>query len=173
MRVMSENNCEFSDDKKPFGFILEKILEGILIVDSQGRIIYANSAMLSFCEVSEKSLIGSDFIQMFAVDDHPRVIELMKTARDKQEAISEDYPLRFNQHIVSAKFLSSGMKDDNCIVILNDVTAHHTAKEALKLRDSELSLHHKATQMFNSSLKLYRVFFTILEEVRRLMDVVG
>ena len=39
--VMSENSCEFPDDIKPFGFILEKISEGILIVDSQGRIIYA------------------------------------------------------------------------------------------------------------------------------------
>jgi PAS domain S-box-containing protein len=173
MRVMSENNCEFSDDKKTFGFILEKISEGILIVDSQGRIIYANSATLSFCEVSEKSLIGSDFIQMFVADDHPRVIELMKTAMDKQEAITEEYPLRLNQYMVIVKFLSSGTEDDRRIVILNDVTVQSTAEAALKLRDSELDLHHKATQMFNSSLKLDQVFVAVLEEVRRLMEVMG
>jgi PAS domain S-box-containing protein len=78
-----------------------------------------------------------------------------------------------NEYFVSARFLSSGKKDDNSIVILNDVTAQHSAKEELKLRDSGLSLHHKATQMFNSSLKLDQVFVTVLEEVRRLMDVMG
>ncbi|MCJ7540599.1 MAG: PAS domain S-box protein [Desulfobacterales bacterium] len=170
---MREKIKEFSTDKKLFDFILEKISEGILIVDFQGRINYANSAALSLCDVSEKSLIGSDFTRMFSIDERPRVIELMKTATDKLEAIAEEYPFRLNEHIVSARFLSSGKKDDNSIVIINDVTAQHSAKEELKLRDSGLSLHHKATQMFNSSLKLDQVFVTVLEEVRRLMDVMG
>ena len=173
MRNMREKIKEFSTDKKLFDFILEKISEGILIVDFQGRINYANSAALSLCDVSEKSLIGSDFTRMFSIDERPRVIELMKTATDKLEAIAEEYPFRLNEHIVSARFLSSGKKDDNSIVIINDVTAQHSAKEELKLRDSGLSLHHKATQMFNSSLKLDQVFVTVLEEVRRLMDVMG
>ena len=77
MRDMREKNNEFLADKKLFNFILEKISEGILIVDFQGRVIYANSATLSFRSVSEKSLIGSDFTQMFAVDDRPREIERM------------------------------------------------------------------------------------------------
>jgi two-component system cell cycle sensor histidine kinase/response regulator CckA len=173
MRNMREKIKEFSTDKKLFDFILEKISEGIFIVDFQGRINYANSAALSFCDVSEKSLIGSDFTRMFSIDERPRVIELMKTATDKLEAIAEEHPFRLNEHIVSARFLSSGKKDDNSIVIINDVTAQHSAKEELKLRDSGLSLHHKATQMFNSSLKLDQVFVAVLEEVRRLMDVMG
>jgi len=170
---MREKTKEISADKKLFDFILEKISEGIFIVDFIGRIIYANSAALSFCDNPKKSLIESDFTQMFSIDDRPRVIERMKTAKDKLEAIAEEHPLRLNEHIVRARFLFFGKKDDNTIVIINDVTAQHIANEALKLRDSELSLHHKATQMFNSSLKLDQVFVTVLEEVRRLMDVMG
>lgn len=170
---MREKNKEFSADKKLFDFILERISEGIFIVDFQGRITYANSAALSFCNVSETSLIGTDFAQMFSKDDRPRVVELLKTAKDKLEAIAEEDLLRLNEYIVSARFLSPGKKDDNIIVILDDVTARHKSKEILKLRDNELSLHHKATQMFNSSLKLDQVFITVLEEVRRLMDVMG
>jgi PAS domain S-box-containing protein len=173
MRDMREKIKEFLADKKLIDFILEKISEGILIVDFQGRIIYANSAALSFYDVSMKNLIGSDFTRMFSIDDRSRVIKTMKTAKDKLEAIDEEYPLGLNEHIVSARFLFSGKKDDNSIVIINDVTAQLSAKEALKFRDSELSLHHKATQMFNSSLKLDQVFVTVLEEVRRLMDVMG
>jgi PAS domain S-box-containing protein len=110
---------------------------------------------------------------MFSIDDRPMVIELMKTAKDKLEAIAEEYPLRLNEHVVSAQFLFQNKKDDNTIIIINDVTARHNAEEALKLRDSELSLHHKATQMFNSSLRLDQVFVAVLEEVRRLMGVMG
>jgi two-component system, cell cycle sensor histidine kinase and response regulator CckA len=173
MRNMREKIKEFSADKKLLDFILEKISEGILILDFQGRIIYANSAALSFYDVSKKSLIGSDFIRMFSIDDRPKVIKLMKTGKDKLEATAEEYPFRLNEHIVSARFLFSGKKDDNSIVIINDITVQHSAKKALKLRDSELNFHHKATQMFNSSLKLDQVFVTVLEEVRRVMDVMG
>jgi two-component system, cell cycle sensor histidine kinase and response regulator CckA len=173
MGDMKETNKEYSADKNLFDFILEKISEGVLILDFQGKIIYANSATLSFCDDSEKSLIGTDFAHMFSIDDRPLLIELMKTAKDEPEALAEEYPLRLNEHIVRVRFLSSGKKDDNSIVIINDVTAQHSTQEELKLRDRELSLHHKATQMFNSSLKLDQVFITVLEEVRRLMDVMG
>jgi len=170
---MIEKVKEISTDKKLTNFILEKISEGILLVDFQGRIIYANLAALSFCDVSKESLIGTDFTRIFKTTDRSRVIELMKTANDKLEIIAEEPPLRLNQHVVSARFLSSGKKDDNSIIIIKDVTAQRSADEALRLRDSELSLHYKATEMFNSSLKLDQVFVTVLEEVRRLMGVIG
>ena len=170
---MREKTKDFSADKKLSEFILEKISEGILIVDFQGRIIHANSAALSFCDVSKNSLIGSDFTQIFSIDDRPMVIELMKTAKDKLEAIT-DYPLRLNKHVVNARLIYPSKKDGNSIIIIiNNLTAQHNAEEALKLRDNELSLHHKATQMFNSSLRPDQVFVTVLEEVRRLMGVMG
>ena len=170
---MREKIKDLSVDKKLSEFILEKISEGILIVDFQGRIIHANSAALSFCDVSKNSLIGSDFTQIFSIDDRPMVIELMKTAKDKLEAIT-DYPLRLNKHVVNARLIYPSKKDGNSIIIIiNNLTAQHNAEEALKLRDNELSLHHKATQMFNSSLRPDQVFVTVLEEVRRLMGVMG
>ena len=43
----------------------------------------------------------------------------------------------------------------------------------MRLRDLELKLHNQASQALNSSLSLDQVLVTVLEEVRRLMDIVG
>jgi two-component system cell cycle sensor histidine kinase/response regulator CckA len=46
-----------------------------------------------------------------------------------------------------------------------------SAEEELQQLNRELALHHRAGQAFSSSLDLDRVLATVLEEVRRLMDV--
>jgi PAS domain S-box-containing protein len=170
---MKKKDKEFLSDKKRFGFILKKISEGILIIDIQGKILYANPAAQSICDVSNESLIGSDLTRIFSTDDCKKVSELIKTVNDRRETTAEAYPLRLNNQIVNLKIFSSVENADNSIVIIRDETFQHTAEQELKLLDSELNLHHKATQMFNSSLKLDQVFDTVLEEARRLMDVMG
>jgi PAS domain S-box-containing protein len=118
-------------------------------------------------------LIGSGFADLFSPDDRQKVLELIRTAEGKPEAENEEYPLSLNECLVRVKVLSPDKKDDKSIVVLKDVTEKEKIAKAMRLRSRELQLHHQASQMFNSSLKLDQVLVTVLEEVRRLMDVVG
>jgi PAS domain S-box-containing protein len=54
-----------------------------------------------------------------------------------------------------------------------DITERRRAEEALRQRNRELALLHRAGQAFDSSLDLKQVLATVLEETRRLLGVVA
>jgi len=164
---------ELSAVKKHFDIVLEKISEGILKITSDGRVVYANPKALSFFRISEEFLLGSNFAELFAGDDRQRVLNLLKTLGGKSKTISEDSSFRLNEYQVKIKILSINMDESTSIVVISDVTDQERAAELMRLRDRELKLHNQASQAFNSSLKLDMVLSTVLEEVRRLMGVVG
>jgi signal transduction histidine kinase/ActR/RegA family two-component response regulator len=56
-------------------------------------------------------------------------------------------------------------------VTLVDITERKQAEEALQRRNRELALLNRAAQTFTSTLDLERTLDTVLEEVRRLMNV--
>jgi signal transduction histidine kinase len=56
---------------------------------------------------------------------------------------------------------------------LEDITERRRAEEALRQRNRELALLRRAGQAFDSSLDLKQVLVTVLEETRRLLDVVA
>ena len=164
---------ELSAIKKHFDIVLEKISEGILEITSDGRIVYANPKALSFFQISEKLLLGSNFAELFAGDDRLRVLNLLKTLSEKSKIIPEDFSFRLNEYQVKIKSLPVNMDESTSIIVLSDVTDQERAAELMRLRDREVKLHNQASLAFNSSLKLDQVLNTVLEEVRRLMDVVG
>jgi PAS domain S-box-containing protein len=55
----------------------------------------------------------------------------------------------------------------------HDVTERKQAEKALRQRNRELDLLHRAGQTFSSTLDLDQVLVTVLEEVRRLLGVVA
>ena len=81
---------ELSTVKKHFDIVLEKISEGILEITSDGRIVYANPKALSFFQISEELLLGSNFAELFAGDDRLRVLNLLKTFSEKLKIIPGD-----------------------------------------------------------------------------------
>ncbi|OEU67498.1 MAG: hypothetical protein BBJ57_04655 [Desulfobacterales bacterium PC51MH44] len=159
--------------KKHSDIVLEKISEGILEVTSEGRIIYANPTTLSFFHISEELLLGSDFAELFAGDERQRVRELLGITGEKPKTITEDSPLSLNEYQVHLKIIPIESDEFTSVIIINDVTEQERAAEVMRLRNRELRLHNQAGQAFNSSLKLDKVLITVLEEVRRLMGVVG
>ena len=159
--------------KKHFNIVLEKISEGIIEITSDGRINYANAAALSFFNISEENLLGSNLAEMFTGDDRQKVLKLLRETGEQPKTITSDSPLSLNEHRVKPKILSINSDEHTSIIILNDVTEQERTEEMMRLCDLELQLHNQASQALNSSLNLDHVLVTVLEEVRGLMDVVG
>ena len=159
--------------KKHFNIVLEKISEGIIEITSDGRINYANAAALSFFNISEENLLGSNLAEMFTGDDRQKVLKLLRETGEQPKTITSDSPLSLNEHRVKPKILSINSDEHTSIIILNDVTEQERTEEKIRLCDLELKLHNQASQALNSSLNLDHVLVTVLEEVRGLMDVVG
>jgi len=158
---------------KYFDVVSENIPEGIIEITSDGRILYANATALSFFNISEEFLLGSNFAELFAGDDRQRVLKLLRETGEQSKTITSDSPLSLMEHRVKLKILSINSDGSTSIIILNDVTEQERVEKIMRLRDLELRLHNQASHALNSSLNLDQVLVTVLEEVRQLMGIVG
>jgi len=129
---------ELMSIKKHFEIILERMSEGILEINSEGRIVYVNPAALLLINKLEKELLGSSFVDLFSGDDRRRVGSLMKIKSNKPKTITEDAPVRLNGHQVTLNILSLYEDESKFIVILSDVSERKLAEEALRKAHSEL-----------------------------------
>jgi two-component system cell cycle sensor histidine kinase/response regulator CckA len=159
--------------EKHFNMVLEKISEGIIEIASDGRILYANATALSFFKISEEKLLGSNLVELFSGDDRQRVLRLLRETGKQPNVLASDSSMSLNEYRVKLKMLSVDNDGLHHIIILKDVTEQKRAEEMIRLRDLELKLYNQASQAVNSSLSLDQVLVTVLEEVRRLMDIVG
>jgi len=108
--------------KRHFEIILERMSEGILEINSEGRVVYANPFALSLINIPEKKLLGSHFFDVFSGDDRQRVCGLMEITDDKPKTITEDSPLRLNRNKVTLNILPLDKDGFASLIILNDVS---------------------------------------------------
>ena len=118
--------------KRHFEIILERISEGILEINSVGRVVYANSFALSLTGIPKKKLFGSHFIDVFSGDDRQRVCDLMKITDGKPKTITEDPPLRLNGYQVMLNILPFDEDGLASLIILNDVTERKRMESQLQ-----------------------------------------
>ncbi|MFC1817218.1 response regulator, partial [Thermodesulfobacteriota bacterium] len=105
--------------KKHFEVILERMSEGIVEINSQGRIIFANSSILSLIGKSEKDLLGSYFVDLFSGDDRSRIFNLIKTKGSKNKLITEDTPLLLSNSQITLNILPSKENESNSLIVLH------------------------------------------------------
>jgi PAS domain S-box-containing protein len=124
-RIITE---ELLSAKRHFEVILEKMSEGILEINSDGRIIYANPFSISLISKSEEEILGFKFTDLFDNDDHQRVDDLIETLEDKPKVITEGNPVRLKGYQVTLKILPINEDGFTAIIILNDVTERKRAE---------------------------------------------
>jgi len=117
--------------KRHFEIILDKMSEGIIEINSDGRIIFANAAILSMINIPVEILIGSLFVDIFSGDEHARVSELMKKMDQKGKKITDESPLRINDYYITLEILSLDEDDSNSLIILRDISEQKRAESAL------------------------------------------
>ena len=108
--------------KRHFEIILERMSDGVLEINSEGRVVYANPFALSLIGIPEKKLLGFHFIDVFSGDDRQRVCDLMEIADVKPKIITEDHPLRLNRNQITLNILPLDEDGFASIIILNDVS---------------------------------------------------
>ena len=149
----------------------EKISEGILELTNNGRIVYVNSAALSIIGLPEEKLLASRFIDLFSEDYRQTLTRLIEADNEGVVPITEDLLINLNERMFTVKVLPIDNNSSAAIIILNDVTRQKEAEETLRQHNRELELLNLAGRTLNSSLDLEHVLVTVLEELRRLIDV--
>ncbi|MBW1898447.1 MAG: response regulator, partial [Deltaproteobacteria bacterium] len=104
--------------KNHFEIILEKMSEGVLEINSEGRIVFANPAALLLFNMPEKNVLGSNCVDVFPEDSRQRISNLMKISGDKSKTITENFPLRLNDFQVVIDIVPLVANDSKSIVIM-------------------------------------------------------
>jgi putative nucleotidyltransferase with HDIG domain/PAS domain S-box-containing protein len=158
--------------KKHFEIIFERMSEGILEISTDKRVVYANPAALSIIGLPEEVLLASPAAEIFPSEYRRMVSELISVLNGSPSG-TEDILISMNGYQLMVKALSVTDGDGSSVLILNDVTMQKEAEKALKRRNQELELLNLSGRAFNSSLELDKVLNTVLEELCRLIDVLG
>lgn len=170
---MKEKTEGFPDPKAILDLILETVSEGILAIDSQGKIVYANKQAFSLFQMSDKTTSVSKLVEQFVDDDRKKMLDIFTPSNVRMKPVIDGYRVRLNEYEVKINVLYPGMDKIDKIIMLSDVTEQERAAEMMRSRDREMRFKNQARRAFNSSLNLDQVLTTVLEEIRCLMDVVG
>jgi len=114
-----------------FEMILEKMSEGVVGINSEGRIIYANPSFFSLLGLSGYELYGSYFVDLFGGEDRMRVTKLLDHNDGKTHTITENSPLCLNEHLVTLDFLPIKEHQFSRIIV-NDVTERKRVEKELR-----------------------------------------
>ena len=126
--------------KKHFEMILSRMSEGILEINAQGRIVYANPAAVGFSGISERDILGRRFAEVFGVADGSAAEEALRPSAKNKEVAESRFVLQRNDHRYGMKviFLEEGASA--ALVILTDFTEQLASQKALA--ESEVRYRH-------------------------------
>ena len=125
---------ELLSAKQHFQIILERMKEGILEIEADGRIISVNSRVRLLTGLSEIDLLGTRFTSLFAEEHQSRIVDLLKQNQQTKEIveIDEDAPALFCGRLVVLNLIP--LKDHR-VIIINDITERK--RKELELRESQ------------------------------------
>jgi len=112
--------------------MLEGMAEGILEINPEGKVIYANSAACSFLNMEVTKLLGSHFSDVFSNGNGNRIMDLLETLRNIPKKTVADPPVELNGYKLRLNILPiHDEHESTTIIILNDVTGQKHMEEIL------------------------------------------
>lgn len=124
--------------KRHFELMLDRMSEGILEINLEGRIVYVNTAASSLIGMPEKDLLGSFFVTLFTGDDCHRISHLMKIEAANFKMITDEDPVKLDKTLVALNIIPLDEEKNRYIIILHDVTKRKKAEAALRKAHDEL-----------------------------------
>jgi len=114
---------ELVASKKHSDVILNNMSEGILELNGNAKIIYANPAAVSLIDIVEEDLLGRDFTDLFQGNFRRRVENLLDMNEEMPGSTTENYPWELGDKKVLVEVIPvRDAENRSCVVILKDIT---------------------------------------------------
>ncbi len=132
--------------KKHYEAIIDRMSDGLVEINSTGRIVLANDALLETVDIPEHQLLGSYFIDLFPVEKRKQLSDLIQ--KKGKEAL-KDFPAKLNQYHITLDVIAFDTDEPKSIVILRNVTASKQTENTLKRFNAELEnrVHERTAEL--------------------------
>ncbi len=139
--------------KRHFEIVLENMSDGIIEINENRRVIYANNVAVSLFGLPEVRLLGAEFSRLFSGDDRDRAVRFLDKAKSHPVSLSDDETMKLNGFLVLLDIIPVKNNGPNSIIIVRDVTKRKTAEKALRENEQKyriMSITDGLTGLHNS-----------------------
>lgn len=132
--------------------ILNKTTEGIIEIDANGQVVFANPSILALLKLKEYEIIGRHFLDLFAETAQKRVQKLWETSGPAAPKIGSDNPLEIGNNLVTMVIvpIEDNAHGQSALVIFTDIT--HPKRIEEELRDTNTFLERILNSSFSTSI---------------------
>ena len=117
------STTELLSVKRHFEIILEEMVEGIVEMTPDGRIIYANPAAVSLINKPKFDLLGFYFEHLFEGDDQDRIASLMHAPLEEIKRVGPDQSLKLNgKNTITLDIIPVNSTPPTILAIFNDIS---------------------------------------------------
>jgi PAS domain S-box-containing protein len=152
----------------------DAISDPVFLMDAGGTIVRCNQALVDHLGRPRSAIIGRQCREL--MDETTGSVEGCPYERALKTMQRATVEWQLGERWFEAT-VDPMLDDDGYLIgfvhILENITERKRADQARRRRNLELGLLHRAAQAFGSTLDLEKLLTTVLEEVRRALDVDG
>ncbi len=108
--------------------ILESLIEGVIAIDGDMTITYANDMALRLLNHPDVDVLGADF----AILEHPHFLELLIKCQQVRQVITEMFTTKLNGRKVFLHVVAAPNRRDGAVLVLQDHSSHYRMLEMRK-----------------------------------------
>jgi len=153
-----EVSRELLSSKRHLERILENMSEGILELNPEARIVFANPAAISLIGIPEEQLLSMSFTTLFHEIHRKDIETLIEGTGAAQQAIGEDSPLILNGKRILLNILQVRDEGNKAfLIIINDITERKRMEAQLRQAqkmESIATLAGGIAHQFNNALSV-------------------
>jgi PAS domain S-box-containing protein len=156
---MANAHIQTPDWLRQMESILEELNEGVVIVDDQLRVVFANEALLRLGMYSREEICGRTPDGIFPAKDIPHLLQQHESGHLYGRSRSEFYLPRKNGEkipaIFSARYINGPDRQEYVLLIVTDISAQKLVEE--QLRESNVQLEKRQMEIEAELLLAARV----------------
>ena len=123
-----------------FRIMLDSISNGIIEIDQNKRIIYANPAALRFFSMSAENMLGSYLSEVFPVDTDDPFYHLINASVSTGALIDRHIKISVCHQLLDVYVVPSGHSRNTKVIVMEDITIREKAQKELIEANNKLEV---------------------------------
>jgi diguanylate cyclase (GGDEF)-like protein/PAS domain S-box-containing protein len=123
-----------------FRIMLDSISNGIIEIDQNKRIIYANPSALRFFSMPAETLLGNYVSRIFQSDTDESFLSLINASASKGDPISRHIRMTARNRLLDVSVVPSNHDRNTQVIVMEDITLREKAQKDLLEANNKLEI---------------------------------